>query len=97
MSGNSSRKIGHNKNSPSMANYKAQDRLSKNKRRRLAAEQRRVAAYAATAAHRKHLRQKGALARIDRRISEATGNTARLGFLMTIRTKVSAAAKAGAA
>lgn len=93
---NGSRKVGHNKRKPCHIAYTQQMRWERNKRRRIAKEEQRQAAFAATAAHRRLLRKRGALNRITRRLSAATNDLDRLR-LAGIQSKVRAALNAAEA
>lgn len=66
---NGSRKVGKNKRSPSMAAYKAQDRFSRNAKRRAARQQKIEAAHAFKAVAVTAKRKRGAVARLERRIA----------------------------
>lgn len=92
-SGGGKRKLGRNKKSASMVNYKAQGRLERNKKRNMATEERRQLRDLGLREHRGHLRKIGALRRIDRRIAAARD----VGHSTTLleRTRANVAAAAG--
>ena len=66
---NGSRKVGRNKRSASMAAYAAQDRLSRNKKRRAARQSVIEGRHAAKAVAVTIKRKAGAVARLERRIA----------------------------